>query len=854
MVSSPEGGVRTAARMVTALLLCAPALATGQGEPLPAPRAAFTREFCMPCHSTEKQKGDVDLEALSVDWESETTRELLANMLEMLEMGDMPPEKAASHPSAEQRADMVAWLRSELEAHSTASGTVLRRLNRVEYQNTIRDLFGIDFTVPGSFPLDSTAHGFDTIGAALVISPPQLRQYLEVASQVADELIPLTEAVPIDRHFPGSGFTGPMSGLLEDRQRLVTTIDELIWTDWHDGFEVRRDGRYRLTVRAAVFGTLPGGTARLELRARPRSAPFEELYSSCRLVGSLTVEPGEPQDLVLEADLLSGECLALQFANSPLRKSNRFIVHPETVEYVAREHPEFLDAMIAVGYDAGESMRRNYERIVGAMGTPEGVPTEEQRVQYMRGLEAPGAARAFLFPAWQRLHELGPALDVFDLRVEGPLGPLQDLPSWLPKQGGLDDRSYAEEILRPLVRRALRKPLSEADVEHYVELALEHGRDWGGVRAGLHFAVRVLLCSPDFLYRGTREGRLDDHDLATRLSYFLWSTTPSDRLLDLADAGALSDQRRLVEIVRQMIRDPRALELAANFTGQWLWTRKISGIMPDERLFPMWNPLLYSTLTEESERFFLAVLRENLDVENFLDSDFTFVDARLAQVYGIPGVVGQEMRRVALDGTHHRGGVLGQAAVMMATANGVDTSPVIRGVWLLENIAGEGVGEPPDNVPALTPDSTGATTIGERIALHRADPMCARCHDRIDPMGFALESFDAIGGWREHYPRVVATEDGESAVEDGLPVDTSGDLPDGTHIRDIEDLRAWLLADPDRFYRCLAEKLMVYGTGREPNQADRAVLDDITRAAAVRGHGFEDLVLAVVLSDSFRTK
>jgi len=820
----------------------------------PAEQAAFVQGYCFACHDAEKHRGRVDMESLRLDWEGDEPRETFERMVEMLASGEMPPEKAPRHPSEEERTAMVNWLRGQLEAHAVVGGTVLRRLNRVEYENTIRDLFGIDFELPASFPLDSTAQGFDTIGEALVISPPQLRQYLEVAAQVADELIQLQVPESLDRHFPGADFAGPLSGLLRDRQRLVNALDEVTWASKPEAFEAAFDGRYRLTVRAAAFGALPNRKSRLELRARDREAPPTDPVSACRLLASFELADETPRDYTVEADLRSGETLVLQFANSPLRKRDAFLVAPEAVQYMKREHRDFLDALIAVGYQPKQSDERNYERVVAAIGTSRGTPSSRQRGEFLHGLEQPGQARAFFLPVWRCVHEEGAGIDVFDLHVEGPIGPLQDLPRWLPERGGRDDRAYAEYVVRPLLRRALRRPVPDEELQRFVSLTLEHARQTGDLRHGLHFAIRVLLCSPDFLYRETREGPLDDHDLAARLSYFLWSTTPPDELLALANQGALSDPRRLESVVRRMIRDPRIRELGREFTGQWLWTRKIFGLMPDERLFPDWHQGMYAMLAEETERFFLAVLRENLDVENFIDSNFTFLNEPLAAIYGIPGVHGPDLRRVALDGTHHRGGVLGQAAVMMATANGVDTSPVIRGVWLLENIAGDGVGPPPDNVPALTPDSTGAVTIRERIAAHRADPMCARCHDRIDPMGFALEQFDAIGGWRDHYPRVVATDDGGSRVADGPAIDTSGVLPDGTRIEDLGDLRAYLLAHRHRFYRCLCEKLMVYATGRALNAADEGVVDDITQEAVMNGHGFADLVVAIVLSDAFRTK
>lgn len=824
------------------------------GAELPQPAAGFFREHCLECHNTVKHRGRLDLESLRLDWEGKHTRETFARVAKLLEAGDMPPEEGSSHPSDDARAEMVDWLHAELAAHSVVGGTVLRRLNRVEYGNTIRDLFGIEFEVPASFPLDTTGYGFDTVGEALVISPPQLRQYIEVGSAVADELIKLKPRAAVDLRYPGAEFADPLASLLPDRQRLVNAVDELSWTARPEGFEARFDGRYRLTVRAAAFGEHAGEPALLEVRAVPGGTEADELFSSCRPLRTLELDSEVPEDHVFEVDLLEGQGLALQFASSQLRKQGTSLVHPDALRYMAREHGEFLDALIALGYEQFDSDAANYERLTAALGTPAAETSPAQRKAYRQRLAGPGMVRGFFRPVWLRVHEHGAAIDVFEVRVEGPLGPLQELSRWLPARAGRTEEVYAEDVLRPLLRSALRRPLAAEDLARYVKLALDHSAAAGDIEHGLHFAVRVLLSSPEFLYRETAEGALDDFDLAARLSYFLWSTTPPEGLLALAEQGALSDEVRLRRIVDRMLHDPRARQLAENFTGQWLWTRKVPGIMPDERLYPHWAPRMYPKLTEETERFFMALLRENLPVELFLDADFTFLNADLARIYGIPGVEGSELRRVQLEPGQHRGGVLGQAAVLMATANGVDTSPIIRGVWLLENIAGDGVGEPPDNVPALTPDSSGATTMRERIAMHRADPLCGRCHDRIDPVGFALESYDAIGGWREHYPRVVEDEHGEPFVEDGLPVLTGGEMPDGSEIADMDALRAYLLAHKGDFYRCLTEKLMVYGAGRGLNPADQAVVEAIALDVEASGGGFGDLVTAIVLSESFRTK
>ena len=815
----------------------------------PAEQRRFVERYCFECHDSETAENDVDLQEVRLDWSDSGTAELLGRVARMLEMGDMPPRRS-DQPSAEERARMVEWLNLELEAHASIGGTVIRRLNRFEYENTVRDVFGIETRFPIVFPVDGVSHGFDTVGEALDISPPQMRQYFDSAAWVADELIKLKDVEASSQVTHGAEIAGPVPRM-DDRMRLVSSIDDLRRAGRVENFDVKYDGSYRLTLRAAAFGRPEFGPRRLEVRARDRDTRIDAPFSSCRLLGAFELQATAPRDYEIEVDLLEGDRLVLQFVNSPLRTMNERRLHPEALDWVRRVDPAFYDALVLHPYDRGRSPEENFLAIEERMRA--GVrATEAHRDAYPRRVEGIVQKAHFLWPTAIRLAETGPAVDLFEVSLEGPVGDLRELARWLPERGDRDDRTYAEDVLRPLLPRVFRRPVSDEELERYLTLTLEHAAGAGGVERGLHLALRTMLCSPDFLYRETRPGPLDEFDLASRLSYFLWSSTPDDELRRLAAAGALSDDAQLERTVRRMIADGRAARLAESFTGQWLGTRMLDGIMPDERLFPHWVPYMVEALKGESEAFFLEVLRQNLPTRTFLDSDFTFGNRFTAAIYGLEDVEGTEMRRIDLADVPNRGGILGQASVMMATSNGVDTSPVIRGVWLLENVLGDPLPSPPSGVPALTPDVSGTTTLREAVAAHRADESCARCHDKIDPLGFSLENYDAIGGWRESYPRIASVDDGSTEVLGGKPVDATGELPDGTSLDGVEELKAWLLADPDRFTHCLAEKLLVYGAGRPTNAADRRVLERIVEEN--RGRGFLDLVVSVVRSESFRTK
>jgi hypothetical protein len=833
------------------------ALATLFAQDLPPAQRAFVDAHCMDCHSARRHKGDVVLETVTLDWERPETAALLEQVTRMIASGDMPPD-FVDPPPEDEKAAMLTWLEGELDAHATLGGTVLRRLNRIEYELSVRDLFGLKRRVPAHFPLDTESHGFDTVGAALVISPPLMKQYVEVATWVADECIKLAVPEALEATLAGSGFEGNPTGRMSDRRRLINAIEVMAWSAARaERFLAPYDGRYRITLTASAFGALENGPHLLDVRARHRDIKLLTPFDDCRSLATFELSSSYGEDLTFEAELLEGEMVVMQFANSPLAVTREMNVTPETIDYLRAVDPDFFDAMIAVGYDTKLRREQNYERVVRALAEGFEPPTVQRRDDYVTALTAHGPSEylaGFRILLGERFMEYGPALDVHRMHVVGPVGPLRQLTRWLPPRAGQSDREYAEGVLRPLLRRAFRRDVDDATVERHVALALEHARAAGTLEHGLHLALRAVLSSPSFLYRERTSGTLDDFDLAARLSYFLFSTTPDDQLLGLAADGALSDPERFRALVDAMIDDERASWLARNFTGQWLWTRKLDGIMPDERLYPLWHEYAYAAIKGETELFFLHVLREDLPLETFLDADFTFANQLNAAIYGLPPMKGMTMRRVDLTGTARRGGILGQAAVMMATANGVDTSPVIRGVWLLDNVLGDPPAPPPDNVPALTPDATGARTFREEIALHRADSACARCHDKIDPLGFTLENYDAIGAWRDAYPRLVTGASGESEVVPGKPVDSAGVLPDGTTLEGVAGLRRYLLDNRERFARCLTEKLLVYGTGRPLGRADRHIVDEIVARGQERGHGFRELLHAIVTSDSFRTK
>ena len=425
----------------------------------------------------------------------------------------------------------------------------------------------------------------------------------------------------------------------------------------------------------------------------------------------------------------------------------------------------------------------------------------------------------------------------------------------------------AEKLLRDLLPKAFRRPVIEGEEKPFVELvasSLESGQSF---EASLRAGIKAVLASPKFLYLREANGTLDDYALASRLSYFLWSTMPDDELMALARSGELHTPSVLRSQVERMLQHSKAKAFTENFTGQWLSLRDIDATTPDKALYPEFDELLKWSAVQETQRFFDELLKEDLSVRNFVDSDFTMLNGRLATHYGIPDVHGVGIRKVSLKPEYHRGGLMTQASVLKVTANGTSTSPVLRGVWVLDRIMGQPVSPPPPNVPAVEPDIRGATTIREQLAKHRSTENCMGCHSRIDPPGFALENFDVIGSWRDRYRVVAEQKDWVknrvgplakylAAYQYGLghPVEAADTLPDGRQFSDINELKQLLLADPEQIAHCITEKLITYATGQPVGFDDRKAVDQILAEAKASDYGLRTLIHAVVASELFRSK
>lgn len=879
-----------------------------QAEPLPADFRYFLQSHCLECHSGDPEfiEGDIDLDRIEVDWSLPDAAPFWTNVYDALETSEMPPRDAESRPTPNERADALEWLERSLTNHSKVGGTLPRRLNRIEYEHTIRDLMGLeDFTVPHSFPSDGTAKSFDNVASGLVLSPPLLAQYLEIATGIADEVLPPEVELgtaPSRRYeiHPSSLGSSAGSGAkqIEDRFRLSSSRDMGNSAAWTSVFEAPFSGAYRLTANALPFQTdrmpYPHQTEPfvLAVYARGNGKQQYDQFEKLRFLGEfeISADGGGPTTISTEVELYKGEVLGLRWTNGPIvsQPGGRNLRRDVVADWLSRDRGLYAAFLELNGGKRGDSQVAFYDDIE-ALRKSDSLDLTDPRLDTIPenlngGLNDKLPHNWVKKYVYEEMHRNGPALDILGANVEGPFRLIEDLQTRLRKERSerlLGDRSiyptedaHARAFLQEFLSAAFRRPVSTTQLDAYVKSYKDHRTQFPNARLeeGLHQAVRRALVSPAFLFRGISPGKLDDWDLASRLSYFLTSAPPDAQLRELAASGELTTLKVLEEETRRLLGSPQRERFVSNFTGQWLSTRALADIMPDPRLFRsqeiftrIFTSAHRNAMIDETEMLFDEILVENHPIETFIDPGFSFRSARLNDMYGAT-LESQQMQRVAFPKGTRQGGIIGLASVMMATANGVDTHPVHRGVWLLENVLGQPTPSPPPDIPAIAPDTSGTITMREQLLAHQADPSCARCHERIDPLGFVMENFDPVGRWREHYPIYDEPADGARELETefysnqgkasryGPAIDPSAIMPDGTTLNDVTDLKRYLLEHDSLFAHCLTEKLLVYATGRELGFGDRRVVEEIVKNLDKNGRGFTDLIVAVTLSESFRTR
>lgn len=791
--------------------LCAvgPAARTAGPPPKPIDEAVqpFLARHCQGCHSGEKPKGKFSLTTLTQDFSDKGNRERWLAVAEQVQSGAMPPKGKPRPPEKEVTA-LADWIHGRVEtADSTRIATQgrvpIRRLNRAEYENTVRDLLGVDIDLKDVLPEDTPVNGFDNGAESLHVSSFLMEQYLEAADKVLDAAI-VNGRKPwmIKKRFnikdeKSVRPKGSVYRHLEDSVAIFSSwvsanIQVTLWQ-----FFSHFRGNYRFRISAYAYQTDKPVT--FHMTAGTMKAVTEE-----RIVGYYDVPPGKPTIIEFVEKL------------EP-RNTVRFVVDnlgvtPPVVEKVGAE---------------------NYK----------GPGLAIQWVE----IEGP-------------LHETWPPLSHRQL-----FGDLPQAPAPTPEDKARlevvskEPLADADRLLRAFLRRAFRRAVTDEDVKPFLARVKAKLDAKFSFEQAMRVGYKAALVSPHFLFLREKPGKLDDFALASRLAYFLWSSLPDEELLGLAEKGKLHQPDILRAQVERLLKEPRATAFTQNFAGQWLGLRNIDATAPDPALYPEYDDVLKVAMVKETLLFFDEVLKNDLSLTNFVSSDFTMLNGRLAKHYNIPGVTGQEFKKVKLPPGSHRGGVLTMASVMKVTANGTTTSPILRGAWVLDRILGTPPPKPTVDVEAVEPDIRGTKTIREQLAKHRERPECASCHAKIDPPGFALESFDVIGGWRDYYRSVGK---GEPAVvagrtmryKKGPTVDPADVMPDGSKFKDIDEFKQLLLKDKDQLTRALAEKLLTYATGAAPAKSDRPEIDAIVRTTREKNYGLRSLVHEIVQSKPFQTK
>jgi hypothetical protein len=757
--------------------------------------APFVAKYCEDCHSGARPEAKLDLTKYGDIAAVLRDRKIWRKVFFKLQAGEMPPQDQ-TQPNADETRFVTRWIDAQLArpvpiAEQDPGRTTIRRLNRAEYNNTIRDLMAIDFHPADDFPSDDVGDGFDNIGAVLSLSPILMEKYLAAAEQCVDRALTiLPESPPATRAFRGSSLD--VAGTIRKIHHGIVWLSS---GELHLAWTAPKDGRYDFRVRA--FGEQAGDEP----------------------VGmALKLDDREVERYVVKATT----------ADSATRFSHR-------AKIAAGEH-RITIALTNAFHDstASDPSKRNRSLAVADFE-----------------IEGPLQTEPLLPESYRRIIICRPDSEARGKPADGRH------PADKPSDSKKDQKAIAAEradcarqVLRHFAGRAFRRPVKNDELDRLTALwRRADAKAPGPFDRSLAVPLEAVLVSPEFLFRVETDPeknpsaphRIDDFELASRLSYFLWSSMPDDDLFAVARRHQLHQPESLEIQVRRMLADPKSQALVDNFAAQWLQYRRLSSMVPDKTVFPHFDESLRADMRKETELYFARIMREDRSVLEFLDSDYTFLNGRLARFYDIPDIHGEQFRRVAVKG-EHRGGLLTQSSILLITSNPGRTSPVKRGKWILENLLGAAPPSPPANVPPLKEDRHSALhgTLRQRMEQHRADAICASCHKAMDPLGFGLENFDALGQWR--------TSEGQ------FPIDARGTLPGGKSFNGVEGLKQILLARRDQFCHCLAEKMLTYALGRALEDCDAAAVDQIAHNAAENDFRFSSFVVGIVQSVPFQMR
>jgi hypothetical protein len=795
-----------------------------------APSPEFLKTYCINCHGAEKQKGDVRFDALNAEIKTPDDAMLWQDILDQLNQGDMPPKKEKQPQKTELLAAVDAITQSIGDAtqrfKATGAHTVLRRLNSFEYRNTIGDLLGLKvagWNPSADFPPEVRVDGFDNNSAAQVTSGILLEHYFAAAEEAIKratafgpkpEMKDYVQKSPF--YFEGKAARDLPKLFRTDRYRWISDkgYDDLVarhYRGGHIGFEpmVRggapQSGRYTIRIQAAAIDRTHsydflkdfrnGDPIVMELAAVNREGSVESTgnISTQRTLALVEITSDKPQWFEWTVDLERGEEPEVRFRNG-------------------------ATAAKALAFKLGKNVKGHPElEAIGKLGK--------------------GEIALAMLKAYR-----GPKLRIWEMQVAGP-----QLDQW-PTSGHTllygklteDQISRAKipERLKVFAEAAYRRPLAQGELSpigKLINTKLDAGMK---PMEALQLGFQTILCSPAFIHVHEGSGKLNDFALASRLSYFFWSSMPDQTLIQLAGAGKLHEPATLSAQVDRMLADPKSQRFVQNFIRLWLNLDHIGEMPVSTDFVSFFRDNIDAAMRAETEMFFRHILDKNLSPREFLAANYTFLNRELALHYGLPPVEGVQLRQVTLP-KGERGGLLTQASFLTASANGVDTSPVVRGVYVQQKLLGYKPPPPPPDVPLIEPDASGAKTIREQLAMHRENATCASCHQKIDPYGFALENFNAVGGWRSNY-------------SSDHKIDPGGDLPTGEKFKDVIDFRSVLISRHEQFTRSLVRKLLTYALGRELSITDNAPVDIIVKDMLTPGRGLRDMIHDIVASAVFQ--
>ena len=756
----------------------------------------FLANNCYSCHNLKLKSGDLNLETYKDATSIIPDRETWKLVLEKLRTGEMPPKGLPRPIEAELKA-VMRWIRNQFQlagqlVEQDPGRVTARRLNRAEYNNTVRDLLGIDIRPADDFPQDDSGYGFDNIGDVLSLSPVLVEKYLAAAEKVARAAV-----------FGPERLKPTLVSYQRPERRIAPNATPLFDYDltglslpnaFHITHRFPVDGEY--AIRAVLGGFRPSGSGPLQIG----------FWVDGQRVGVINFDPqgiapfsGDRQDF------------------TGLTK-------------------EFRARITAGDHWVAASLLSMYEGLPNSYRGPN--PSNEEMG------EAGSSVKMAVNQALIGSLDVGGPYS----QMKGPSAENLRTIYTCGHLGGKHHPGCDRKIVANLARRAYRRPVTQQEVNQLVGLVMMVRRQGDSFEEGIVQALQAMLVSPHFLFRIEKERPLgsvrtaypiSQHELASRLSYFLWSSMPDDQLLRCADQGILRQPATLAAQVRRMLQDRKSRALAENFGGQWLELRKLESVKPDQHRFPEFDEYLRMSMRRETELFFESIVRDDRSILDFINGDYTFINERLAQFYRLPDVKGPEFRKVSLTGNIQRSGIITQASILTVSSYPTRTSPVLRGKWILDNILNVPPPPPPPDVPKLDDaEVSSSADLRRQLEQHRKNASCASCHMRMDPLGFGLENFNAIGQWR--------TQDGK------FPVDSSGALPNGKSFNGSQELKVILKGDRDAFTRGLTEKLLTYALGRGVERYDRPVVKKIATRVAANNYRFSSLAMEIVNSLPFQ--